>query len=72
MGILVFAIPSGYFCKKKVSRVKFYKIKQKYEELKAYSSLPGQFSSKRTQKARVQGNTPTNDEDQPVRRNRQL
>ena len=71
MGILVFAIPSGHFCKKKV-RVKFYKIKQKYEELKAYSSFPGQFSSKRTQRARVQGNTPTNDEDQPARRNRQL
>ena len=52
--------------------MKFYKIKQKYEELKAYSSFPGQFSSKRTQRARVQGNTPTNDEDQPVRRNRQL
>ena len=48
MGILVFAIPSGHFYKKKVSRVKFYKVKQERTKIKTYSSLSGQFSSKHT------------------------
>ena len=38
VGILVFTVPSGHFCKERVSRVKIYKVRQERTKILLFSS----------------------------------
>ena len=61
--------------KKNVRKMRSYNKERgnkRKQKVKTYFSHLGQFSSKQTQKAQVQGNTRISDEDQPARQSRQL